>query len=61
MAVGAVVAPPPLGEVGLLDKPLGEVIRNALGAVPDQGRIQVIVQMRDNSSSDGEDGGPENS
>ncbi len=47
MAVGAVAAAPPPGEVGILDKPLGEVVRNALGSVPDKCRIQVIVQMSD--------------
>ena len=36
----------------MLDKPLGEVVRNALGNVPDRCRIQVIVQMKNNLDAD---------
>ena len=39
-------------EVDLLDKPLAEVVRNALGGVPDRCRIQVIVQMKHDPESD---------
>jgi len=39
-------AVPSDGELGLLDKPLGEVVRDALGRVPEKCRIQVIVQMK---------------
>jgi len=41
-------------EVGIMDKPLAEVVRNALGAVPDHCRIQVIVQMKTDDESDQE-------
>jgi hypothetical protein len=44
----------PAPEVGLLDKPLAEVVRNALGGVPDRCRIQVIVQMKNEPESDHE-------
>jgi len=44
-------------ELGLLDKPLGEVVRNALGNVPDKCRIQVIVQMKNEDASDESSGG----
>ena len=47
----AVVAP----EVALLDQPLGEVVRNALGGMPDKCRIQVIVQMKNDSRDHSED------
>jgi hypothetical protein len=36
----------------MLDKPLAEVVRNALGGVPDKCRIQVIVQMKNDPESD---------
>jgi len=49
-----VIRPMPGQEVGLLDKPLAEVVRNALGGVPEKCRIQVIVQMNNNPDS-GED------
>jgi FHA domain len=39
-------------EVGMLDKPLAEVVRNALGGLPDRCRIQVIVQMKNDSEAD---------
>jgi hypothetical protein len=39
-------------DVALMDKPLAEVVRNALGGMPDKCRIQVIVQMKDDSDSD---------
>ncbi len=42
----------PLPEIGLLEKPLAEVVRNALGGVPDKCRIQVIVQMKNDSGPD---------
>lgn len=42
----------PSAEVGLMDKPLAEVVRNALGGMPDKCRIQVIVQMKNDSDSD---------
>ena len=41
-------------EVGIMDKPLAEVVRDALGGVPDKCRIQVIVQMKGDSESDRE-------
>ena len=44
----------PSPEVGLMDKPLGEVVRNALGGMPDKCRIQVIVQMKNDPDSDEE-------
>ena len=44
--------PLPVAEVGMLDKPLGEVVRNALGNVPDKCRIQVIVQMKNDLDAD---------
>jgi FHA domain len=40
---------PVVHEVGMLDKPLAEVVRNALGGMPDKCRIQVIVQMKNDS------------
>lgn len=46
--------PPIVPEVGMLDKPLGEVVRNALGNVPEKCRIQVIVQMKNDSEGDPE-------
>jgi hypothetical protein len=46
------IRPSPAPEVGMMDKPLGEVVRNALGNVPDKCRIQVIVQMKSDSDSD---------
>jgi hypothetical protein len=46
------IRPSPAPEVGMMDKPLGEVVRNALGNVPDKCRIQVIVQMKNDSDSD---------
>jgi len=49
---GSRLAPPP--EVGLMEKPLGEVVRNALGGMPDRCRIQVIVQMKNEPESDQE-------
>jgi hypothetical protein len=48
----AAARPSPAAEVGMMDKPLGEVVRNALGNVPDKCRIQVIVQMKNDSDSD---------
>ena len=39
-------------EVELLDQPLGEVVRNALGGVPEKCRIQVIVQMKNDPDSE---------
>jgi hypothetical protein len=42
----------PVPEVDMLDKPLAEVVRNALGGVPDKCRIQVIVQMKNDPESD---------
>jgi len=44
--------PPPGPEVGMMDKPLAEVVRNALGNVPDKCRIQVIVQMKNDADAD---------
>jgi FHA domain len=44
----------PLPELGLMEKPLGEVVRNALGGMPDKCRIQVIVQMKNEPDSDQE-------
>jgi hypothetical protein len=44
-------AAPEVG-VGMLDKPLAEVVRDALGGVPDKCRIQVIVQMKNDPESD---------
>jgi len=44
--------PLPAQELGMLDKPLGEVVRNALGNVPDKCRIQVIVQMKNDLDAD---------
>jgi hypothetical protein len=41
-------------EAGLLDKPLAEVVRNAIGGIPDKCRIQVIVQMKNDPESDQE-------
>jgi hypothetical protein len=51
-----VAARPPVApvEVGILDRPLGDVVRNALGGVPDKCRIQVIVQMKNDSEADPE-------
>jgi hypothetical protein len=49
----AVPAPSP--EVALMDKPLAEVVRGALGGLPDKYRIQVIVQqMKNETDSDQE-------
>jgi FHA domain len=48
------VRPSALPEVGMLDKPLAEVVRDALGGVPDKCRIQVIVQMKNDSEADQE-------
>ncbi len=50
----AAVRSGPSPEVGLLEKPLAEVVRNALGGVPDKCRIQVIVQMKNEPESDQE-------
>jgi len=50
--IPGVPRPLPVAEVGMLDKPLGEVVRNALGNVPDKCRIQVIVQMKNDQDSD---------
>jgi len=47
-----VMRPVAPAEVGLLDRPLAEVVRNALGGVPDRCRIQVIVQMKNGQDSD---------
>ena len=41
-------------ELGLMNQPLAEVVRNALGGVPENCRIQVIVQMNKDSEA-GED------
>jgi len=49
-----VARPSPSPDVGLLEKPLAEVVRNALGVVPDKYRIQVIVQMKNDPESDQE-------
>ena len=46
LAVGRAAASP---EVALMDQPLADVVRNALGGVPDKCRIQVIVQMKNDS------------
>jgi hypothetical protein len=46
--------PPVVHEAGMLDKPLAEVVRNALGGMPDKCRIQVIVQMKNDSQVDQE-------
>ena len=43
------LVPAPSPELALLDKPIGEVVRNALGVLPDKCRIQVIVQMKQDS------------
>jgi FHA domain len=51
-AARAAIAPAP--EVGMLDRPLGDVVRNALGGVPEKCRIQVIVQLKKDSESDQE-------
>ncbi len=48
------VRPGLIPEVGMMDKPLAEVVRNALGGVPDKCRIQVIVQMKNDSEADQE-------
>src|SRR3954447_1744722 len=50
----AAVRPSPSPELELMDKPLGEVVRNALGVMPDKCRIQVIVQMKNDPESDAE-------
>jgi hypothetical protein len=47
-----VVRPSAAPEVGMLDKPLAEVVRDALGGVPEKCRIQVIVQMKHDSEVD---------
>jgi FHA domain len=44
----------PSPERALMDKPLGEVVRGALGGMPDKCRIQVIVQMKNDTDSDQE-------
>jgi hypothetical protein len=46
------VRPAPSPELELMDKPLGEVVRNALGVMPEKCRIQVIVQMKNDPESD---------
>jgi hypothetical protein len=51
--LGARSSPQP-AEVALMDQPLAEVVRNALGGVPDKCRIQVIVQMKNDSEPDKE-------
>jgi hypothetical protein len=48
MAVAVAASP----ERALMDKPLGEVVRGALGGMPDKCRIQVIVQMKNETDSD---------
>lgn len=48
--IAAVASPEP----GVMSQPLVEVVRNALGGVPDNCRIQVIVQMQKDSEG-GED------
>ncbi len=45
----------PHPEVGMLEKPLGEVVRNALGGLPDKCRIQVIVQMKNDPEESASD------
>jgi hypothetical protein len=52
--VSAHPASPGGGDAALLDKPLAEVVREALGGLPDKCRIQVIVQMKNDSGSDRE-------
>ena len=59
LAPVAVRSAPIPAEVGLMDKPLAEVVRNALGGLPDKCRIQVIVQMKNETDSD--QGAAENS
>jgi len=46
------IRPSPAPEVGLLDRPLAELLRNELGGVPDKYRIQVIVQMKNDRDAD---------
>ena len=46
-----VARPGPGSEVALMDQPLAEVVRNALGGVPEKCRIQVIVQMKNEPDS----------
>ncbi len=46
--------PIPALEVAVLDRPLAEVVRNALGGVPENCRNQVIVPMKDGQGSDEE-------
>jgi hypothetical protein len=41
-------------DVGVMNKPLADVVREALGSVPEKCRIQVIVQMKNDSESDQE-------
>jgi hypothetical protein len=46
-------APAVSPEVALMDKPLAEVVRGALGGMPEKYRIQVIVQqMKNETDSD---------
>ena len=40
-------------DLGYMEKPLGEVVRDAIGGVPDKCRIQVIVQMKHESEVEG--------
>ena len=35
-----------------MERPLGEVVRDALGNMPDRCRIQVIVQMRNDPEAE---------
>jgi hypothetical protein len=50
-----VAAPVPSPDLALMDKPLAEVVRGALGVLPDKYRIQVIVQqMKSETDSDQE-------
>ena len=49
-----VVRSGPNQEGALMDQPLGEVVRNALGGMPDKCRIQVIVQMKNDPESNQE-------
>jgi hypothetical protein len=39
-------------ELALMEKPLAEVVRGALGGMPEKYRIQVIVQMKNETDSD---------
>ncbi len=54
IVVGATPSSNGVGDAAMLDKPLSEVVRDALGGVPDKCRIQIIVQMKNDAGSDRE-------